>query len=333
MKRYTGIILTACLCSAWGLSLQGAGNEGVPEIRAAVTPEKATIGVPLEYRVTVAGKKLKGLKIALPEQKMFFPPRTEQEKKKTTGGDTSPEAKVPLYIIQDVRREDRSSGDMTYRTAVVKLAYFRPGVHKLPELNIFMNGDGRIGYQIPMVTIESVNPNGQFQEIEPPLSLGGNYYRLVMVILGAMALGAGIYILARFLRARRERQAVPEIPVPPIDIFMREAGDLARKKYIESGQIEEFVVGISYCFRKYVSAQFNFDAMDMTGTEMNTALRRKLPVDTYAVVAGDLDRMVNLWDLAKFAEFAPSPEVLGGNLDMTIKIARKLSAAGEGHGA
>jgi len=73
--------------------------------------------------------------------------------------------------------------------------------------------------------------------------------------------------------------------------------------------------------------------MDMTGTEMNTALRRKLPVDIYAVVAGDLDRMVNLWDLAKFAEFAPSPEVLGGNLDMTIKIARKLSAAGEGHGA
>lgn len=332
MKRYCHILPAACLFLCCAGTLHGADNPGVPEIRAAVTPQKATIGVPLEYRVTVAGEKLKGLKIALPEQKIFFPPRTEKKANKTAGADTSPEAKVPLYIIQDARREDRSSGDTAYLTAVVKLAYFRPGTHRLPELNIFINGDGRVGYQIPMVTIESVNPNGEFNEIEPPLSLGGNYYRLVMVILGAMALGAGIYFLVRFLSARRKRQEVPEIPVPPIDIFMRDAGDLARKRYIESGQVEEFVVGISHIFRKFISAQYHFDAMDMTGTEMRQALKRKLQPDEFTAVAGDLDRMVDLWDLTKFAEFAPSPEVLGANLDMTIKIARKLSAAEEDHG-
>ena len=332
MKRYIGVLCAACMACPGILPLRGAEREGVPEIRAAVAPEKATIGVPLEYRVTVAGTKLKGLKIALPESKMYFPPKTETAKSGKPGGDTTPEAKVPLYIIQSTRREDNSSGDVTHQTAVVKLAYYRPGTHRLPELNIFMGSDERIGYQIPMITIESVNPGGEFQEIEPPLSLGGNYYRLVMVILGAMALGAGIYFLVRFLAARRKLREVPDMPVPPLEIFMREAGELARKRYIESGQTEEFVVGISHCFRKFISGQFHFDAMDMTGTEMNSALKRALPPEKYAPLAGDLESMVNLWDLAKFAEFAPSPETLGANLDMTIKVARKLSVAEGEHG-
>ena len=87
-------------------------------------------------------------------------------------------------------------------------------------------------------------------------------------------------------------------------------------------------MGISMIFRRFISLQYRIDATEMTSEEIDAMLSRVMPRPLYA---GCRDRMMNsflLWDLSKFAEFAPSQAILLANCEGTRKLAVDL--AGEG---
>jgi hypothetical protein len=308
-----------------------AEGEEYPRIKAAAQPSEATIGIPIEYRITLKGRNVKGLKIRLPEKREYFPDRENARKKGGDGGrkdKTDTISLMPLYIIHNARRDDDSDGEFASVTITLELAYYRTGKYFLPELHISDRENARIGYKIPEITVKAVNERGEFQDIEPPLELSGNYYRLV--ILGALILIAavGIAFILRYL-SRRSREGIGEpVVTPPIDIFMNEIGLLVEKKLIESERFEEFVIAISLIFRKFLSAQYGFDAMEMTVREIMHSLEERLTglgFQRHRIEAG---RILDLWDLTKFAEFIPSRETLNLNLESTVKLARRLSSEG-----
>ena len=49
------------------------GEVNAPKIKATVTPEKATVGTVLDYRVNVAGKGLGAITIVPPEKREVYP--------------------------------------------------------------------------------------------------------------------------------------------------------------------------------------------------------------------------------------------------------------------
>ncbi len=316
MAVRAGMVLLVTILSAFG---EPAGQE-YPQIKAAVKPSAATVGEPLEYRVTVGGRNLKGIDVRLPEKRVFIP---EPDKKKGEKEDGA--SRVPLYIIQDARKEDRSEGETVYLTIVVTLSYYRTGRQALPEIDILGSDGTRIGYKIPEVAIKAVNEKGEFQDIEPPLELGGNYRRLVYLALGLLALGGAVFGLLQYIRRRRASAVVPVEAVAPYAVFVREVELLKARGLLEAGQIGEFVTGLSDIFRRFLSSQFGFDALEMTNPEILRALENRLSALRYGRIYADVERILYLWDLAKFAEYAPPAEILLSNLDETTAAARRLS--------
>jgi hypothetical protein len=305
-----------------------AEADEAPKIQAAVKPDKATVGDPLTYQVTIAGRGLKGISVIPPHEREYYPDnkKTARPKPDEAGGkESDPSRFIPLYVIGSIKKNDRSDTGMTDITVTVQMAYFRPGTYTLPQIEL-RGADGfAIGYKIPTVEIRSVNEKGEFQDIEPPLNLGGNYIRLIFLILGIVAVAIVGFFAFNYIKKLYDRKKSKPSVVPPIEIFLDEIRAFGGDALIDGGRIEEFVFGISMIFRNYLSLQFGFDAAEMTTYEIEKKLRRiftKSMLDKHFYM---IIESLNLWDLSKFAEFTPSRDVLHDNLSKTVTLAKDIS--------
>lgn len=310
-----------------------SAGKGDLRISAGVKPKETTVGSSMEYRVSIAGDDLSKVEILLPEKREFFPPEKKEEKKKGKKKDAgeqdsdeeNPSSFVPLYVIHSARKEDSSEKDLSYVTVIMRLSYFRPGTYQLPLIEIKGADKISVAYKIPTVTVKPLNKEGQLSEIEPPLDLGGNYTRLILIIAATVLLTLlGVFVY-RYVKRRREEAAAVEVVIPPIEIFRSELKKLKGEKLIAADRVEEYIVGISTIFRRYLSGVLDFDAMEMTTDEVNRTLKklkRRHNLDPYHDV---IMSAFNLWDLSKFAEFTPSKEILSENLKTTSSLAENLN--------
>jgi hypothetical protein len=304
------------------------GGDDAPKIQALIKPDKATVGEPLTYQVTFVGKGLGNISVVPPGEREFYPEKKKSKRMKSDDADSAqvdPSQFVPLYVISSIKKDDRSKDKLTDITVTLQIAFYRPGKYALPEIE-FKGADWmNIGYRIPIVEILSVNEKGEFQEIEPPLELGGNYIRLIFLIIGIIAAAvAGFFAYRRIKKLRDEKKSSP-IVTPPIDVFLSEIGAFRGDELIDEGRIEEFVFGISMIFRKYLSLQFGFDAADMTTYEIEIRLRRMFTKSMRDSHFDNIMDSLNLWDLSKFAEFAPSRDILHANLEKTVKLSKDIA--------
>ncbi len=291
------------------------GEAEYPRITARADPSEVTIGVPVEYTVRISGEVIDSLQIQPPSQGEYYPPGEEKK-------DSRISSLLPLYIIRSSRRDVKRGADPSV-TVTVKLVYYRPGTYQLPAVGI-VEGADRIGYRLPEITVKGVNVKGEYQEIEPPLELRGNYCRLLLLILGILALVAFILFIVHRIR-RRERRVEEPSPPPPIEIFLDEIALLEKRRLIESGRYEEFAVCLSSHFRVFLTAQFGFDALEMTVGEIIQSLRKRIGETPFGKHR-TLQSLLELWDLIKFAEFVPMPETLFANCAKTKELAKELSS-------
>jgi len=327
--KYIILLPILILAAPAALHAQVKQDAGFPEIRATVNPVKATIGTPLEYRLVIAGKSVKDITIRMPDNRIFYPEPEAGAKKNEgdkDGAKDDASLKVPLYVIQNAKKDQSRSGDITQVTVTVKLAYFRPGKHRLPEIELLGTDNIKVGYRVPEIEIESVNQQGEFAEIEPPLELSGNYWRVIWVLLAFAAVAAAGYWFARWHNKRKMGSPVV-IPVNHLEDFLKGVGDISRRKLIESDKVREYVFEISALFRKFLSGHLGIDALDMTVTEIHRALAAHLPRAIYKRNEDDIRSALDLWDLAKFAEFAPSRETLRLNLEAAVRLAKNLAGS------
>ncbi len=323
------LTVTAIILALGAAALPGAADEALPKVRATVKPSTATIGDVLEYRVNVSGKNIGKVTILLPEKRVSYPEKDIKAENVPDGagteGEKDPAMSVPFYIIHKAVKDDRSEKGVTDITVVLNMSYYRPGTHTLPEVEIQGADSVKIGYKVPEIAIKSLNEKGEFQEIEPPLELSGNYTRLILLIAGVIvAVLAGFFLYKKIRRIIDERKAaVPA--VPPIELFRKEMQDLDPRGLIGNGMIERYVFGLSMLFRRFLSRQYRFDAAEMTSDEILACLKRLLPPDRYARYSSDMGKCFNLWDLSKFAEFSPATETLFMNLDLLEKLAETIA--------
>ncbi|MBN1533119.1 MAG: hypothetical protein JXA20_10690 [Spirochaetes bacterium] len=330
----TAIVVLMILLAAGSLPA-GTQEKNAPAVRATVKPATATIGDVLEYRVNIAGKNIGGVNILLPERRVAYPEKGKAAVPAAPPGgepeEEDPGESVPLYIIHKAVKDDRSEKEITDITVILQMSYYRPGRHTLPEVEIRDTDKAAIGYKVPEITIKSLNEKGEFQEIEPPLRLSGNYTRLILLIAGLIVLAvAGVFLYRRIRRVMEERRAA--IPaVPPIELFWKEMAGLDPRGLIAGGAVEEYVFGISMVFRRFLSRQYRFDAVEMTSDEILSAMKRILHRERLKRYADDIGKCFNLWDLSKFAEFSPTAETLTMNLELLEKLAETM-ARDEGYG-
>ncbi len=305
-----------------------SGDE--PLIKAIVRPQSSTVGAVLEYRINIAGRGLsaKDFQILLPEKKECYPEKEgapAPAKNKNGEEDENPAEAVPLYVIHRATRDDRSTEGVFDLTAVLELSFFRPGKYSLPGIDIKNARGEKVAYQVPVVEIKETNAQGTLEEIEPPLDLGGNYTRLIILIAAVIAATLAAVFLFRYIKRKRAEKAAKPEPVPPLEIFLRDMAKLGGADLIAAGKIEEYVFGVSMIFRKFLSSLYNIDATEMTSDEIDRLLKKVMSRESYARNGAVIMQSFHLWDLSKFAEFAPSQEILEANLEKTGRMARNLS--------
>ncbi len=297
--------------------------EEAPQIKAGVNPNETTIGVPVEYRVSIASK-YKNIKILLPEEKIFYAPVKEVKAirgaKKNEPAPNENLKHVPLYIIEAINKEDNSDSNLLYQTIIMKVAYYRAGKFDLPLIE-FVDPDGvALGYKIPQITINALNKKGELENIEPPLNLSGNYTRLILLIAGCILAGGLLFLIIYLLRKRiksvKERVIIP----PPKTIFRKELAQFKKANYLAENDIESFVFELSMIFRRFLAASLHFDAVEMTNEEIYKEIYRYFLAAEGEDREVEMRRLMDLWDLSKFAEFAPSQEVLMENLKDTERF-------------
>lgn len=317
-------------------SARESGYASDASLNASVTPEKGSVGQPFSYTLTISGIDPSAIKITLPEKKVVYPEKkkeTEDNKKsggkdgKTGSGDDEKPSEefVPVYIINSAARDDSEVNGTRQVNIKIILTYYRPGSYTLPEVRIAGADGVNIGYRVPSVTIEEINKEGKLEEIEPPVSLAGNYTRLIWLIAAIIAAAVIAALLYRYIKNRKKPEA-PEAPaVPPIEIFLKEVEALKLRESIQNGRINKYVFDISIIFRRYLSSMLMFDAAEMTTDEIASGIKKYMPRDIYSECGEMILSNMRLWDFSKFAEFAPSAELLVENLDATISVAKRIS--------
>ncbi len=293
-------------------------------LKSSVSPEKGNVGRQFSYTLSIAGNDLEGVKIILPERGEYYPESSSDKKKSSHKKAEEPEEDkaVPLYIINSAVKDESESDGLKQVTVFVDLTCYRTGVHQLPEI-IITDSDGvRLGYSIPAVTIEELNKEGQPEDIEPPVELSGNYTRLVVLVLGVIAAGIAGFFIFRYFRNRRKLISVPEIKQTPLEFFMTEIERLKLNECINEGRVNDYVFGISITFRRFLSMELGFDAAEMTTGEISAVIKKYLR--NGSGYAAEIVKIMEAWDLSKFAEFTLSKELLLINYRSTIAAAERL---------
>lgn len=303
-----------------------SGNNDKVNIEAFVSPGKATVGAMLNYSIAISGTGSGDYDLLIPSEKAFFPDKTEN--------DSKGEIHVPLYVIGDASRKESGIGDSSVSEVKVEITYYRTGEYTLPLFKIIDKSGNEYSYNAPEVIIESINKEAAFDDIESPLSLSGNYTRLYILIFVILISIILIYFLIKFFRNKRANNNKEEIPVlSPIELFMNGLKNIDAPKLISEGNVKEYVFSLSILFRKYISALYKFDAAEMTTEEITRILALVMPKYYYRQYNSEIIDIMNFWDLSKFAEFAPSNELLLNNYNSTVTIAQKLSPHKEGNNA
>jgi hypothetical protein len=286
-----------------------AAGYPAPDAPLEVTLDKdvTTIGEPVRCRIMVKESADK-FTFDYGEKRVYFPDEHLD--------DSDPARHLPLYEIVQVNRGSEE-GAIT-----IEARFFRPGTWAFPLPEMTLRGEP-LETDGPTLTVKSVNPKGEFADIEPSMELSGNYTRLILLVIGIILLVALAAFLVYWIRKKRIEKQKP--PVPPFQRFHEDIERMGPERLIEINDVEAYAVAISTAFRRYLSALGTIDAMELTTDELDRRLRGPEGQFISPRYRDEIIREMRLWDLAKFAEFTPDREALHENLKNILRLARRIN--------
>jgi hypothetical protein len=271
-----------------------------PRISPVLSAEKAKLGEPFTYTVTV---------VHSPEERWELRP---------------PADLGPFGLRSSARQRTDAPGQST-TTFRLEMALFELGEHTLPTLVFDVVGGGTARTATvagAMVEgLSSLPPdaaaNGaQLMDIKPNADVPVRTYRLLWLLLALLALAAAALWLRRTLANRRARRPPP--PPRPLADRTREALEALRAEgLLPKGLVREFHFRLSEILRGYLGERFGFEALECTSGELLGAVERLNPsgVEHYL-----LQRFVDQCDVAKFARAEISPAASDWALSYAFQV-------------
>ncbi len=299
------------------ISTIGFSTDSTVQIKAAAERNESTVGKSIDFKITIIGD-YNSYNIITPENKKFA---------ETAEGETEkPENKVPIYIVENINKEEKSEEGISYVIFTMTVNYLRTGNYKMPPIQVLDTADIEIGYNIPEVKILPVNTDGQFVEIEEPIDLYGNWSRIIIVLaILIIVIGLIIFLVRRYIKNKKNKSTMLEY-IPPITIFNNDINNLKNEMLIENDELEEYIIKLSNIFRKFINLSLNILANDMTNEEIIAAIQTHSVIGSDAVIINaELRKILSLWDLAKFAEFMPGKDTLEMNLKELTEFVNKVT--------
>lgn len=252
-----------------------------PRISPVLSAEKARLGEPFTYTVTV---------VHSPDERWELRPPSD----------------LGAFGLRSSGRQRTDSAGQSTTTFKLELALFELGEHTLPTLVFDVVGGGSArtaSVAGAMVEGTSSLPpdaaaNGaQLMDIKPNADVPVRTYRLLWVLLALAVLLAAALWLRRHLAERRDRRPPPP-PRPLVERTRKALEALRAEGLVEKGLVREFHFRLSEILRGYLGERFGFEALECTSGEL---LREVERLDPPGVEPYLLQRFVDQCDVAKFA--------------------------------
>jgi len=262
-----------------------------PILRAAVSPEYATIGDRLKYEITVDNY---------------------------TGTLTSELPAKPPFGVINVKELPPENGR---RRIVFTLAAFDIGRFELPQYTLdWQEGDQSGTAVSPQLSVEIVSVlkgNDKPADIEGAAEAKPDYSAYYLPLGIALLVLLAALLLFYYLKKRAGRpKAEPRKPVMPPYLRAFNALDaIHASDYYGRGEVKEYFTALSGILRRYLEEDFQLDTMEKTTTEIADSL----PPSLHGKRA-DIVRILELCDMPKFAREVPPLETA----EMTISDMRNL---------
>lgn len=134
-------------------------------------------------------------------------------------------------------------------------------------------------------------------------------FRWVLLALGVIALGVGIYYLVRYIRRLRkgEEETVNSELLRPAEEVALEKLDLIREAKIwQEGKTKQYHTELTDVIREYIGRRYEVSSTEKTSDETLNALKPLM--DGQKDLFERLRKMLTLADLVKFAKWNTTPD-------------------------
>ena len=153
----SGIIIPALLLAMLGTVQPAAARS----ISADIKPKTVTVGEHLTYTITLKDFEKDEITVSLPQKGNYW---LEE--------DDRPRGPVPHYAVKDAGEEPVTGDAPKTRSYTVTIAFYHPGKHSMPLVDIKDSDGNAVAYRQPEVTVKPVNQDGKLADIEPPVMIG-----------------------------------------------------------------------------------------------------------------------------------------------------------------
>ncbi|QCX02424.1 hypothetical protein FGM00_18825 [Aggregatimonas sangjinii] len=279
-------------CLVMGLFLLYASNaytQTTPKIASEVDTTFIKIGEQVTFKVTVEVDST--AQVIFPDGQTFSPLETVE----ASDTDTV------------LRQKERMTLLKTYA-----LTQFDSGAYKLPTQRIEIDGKGYFtdSLMINVATVPVDTLKQQMFDIKPLIQVertSGSYWKLLLGILGALLLIAGLFYWFVF-RKKPLSEAEKEALLPPYDRALMELKRLENSRYLIQDEYKQYYSELTDIVRSYLEEDVHVSALESTTDQLIEKLELlkdsgELELDTETIV--QFKKILQTADLVKFAKSKP----------------------------
>lgn len=276
--------------------------EKAVDARLEMDSENPAVGERVEYRIRVAVPE--GWELVVPESFDF--------------------AESFSAVKEEIRVLKRVADGEHQQELIVPLVIRRLGRLKIEERSFLIRGPdgaeesltaGRI-----FLAVGTHFPNENNPEPGAPLApvplVERNWVLIwTLAVLGVVFLTILVTLLLVRLRPRKEPPPPP--PRPAHVVALERLARLRRRELEEKGEYEPLYTELSELLREYLGLRWEFDSLDMTTTELLSAMGNQR-IEQFVFQL--LRTMMDDFDLVKFARAAPAKQDALDDMDRVEKL-------------
>lgn len=208
-----------------------------------------------------------------------------------------------------------------------RLICFDSGFYEIPSLVFgFRDGDwiDSLGTHPLYLLVHTVAVDSAIYDIKSPIHVPVGFMEVFPYATGGLILLALAGFLVWYLRRRSRGESVftPSVPEEPAHIIaLRELDGLKSKKLWQQGEFKEYYTGLTGIIRRYMERRYSIQAMEMTSTDIIRAWSDS--GEDKEGLSVNLDRLLNLADLVKFAKEKPIASDNEENMEIAYDFIHK----------
>lgn len=202
----------------------------------------------------------------------------------------------------------QSAGANSYAQQLT-ISAFDTGYIKLPPLAVSYGSNGMdtawsndLVLEVHGITVDSTGLAPIKPILREPYTFRDFLPYLAVIGLGILA------FLIIYFRTPKEKQeeVVVEVPLPPHETALTDLEALKSKKLWQQGKIKAYQSELTHIIRAYIEGRYKMPALESTTTEILEFEEMK---NLETSLRNDLDQILNMADLIKFAKATPSIDI------------------------